>query len=142
MTLLERMDEYRAQYENSFDFPVREEFHLNPTWTNLPEVTPEEESPMPHYKAPATIPRYTEREGRTHLGHSRKIIVQQSRLVCLEWGHCGMALAFPIGVDILISGKALVYNHYDRHLLPLPRRHPLLWWLGLADYVAPPAAVT
>ncbi|MCB0142033.1 MAG: hypothetical protein KDE50_19170, partial [Caldilineaceae bacterium] len=40
VTLLERLQEYRAQYENSFDFPVREEFHLNPNWTNLPEVTP------------------------------------------------------------------------------------------------------
>ncbi|MEZ4656634.1 MAG: tubulin-like doman-containing protein [Caldilineaceae bacterium] len=42
VTLLERLQEYRAQYENSFDFPVREEFHLNPNWTNLPEVTPED----------------------------------------------------------------------------------------------------
>ncbi len=41
VTLLERLDEFRAQYENSLDFPVREEFHLNPAWVNLPEITPE-----------------------------------------------------------------------------------------------------
>jgi hypothetical protein len=35
------LDEFRAQYENRLDFPVREEFHLNPTWANLPEITPE-----------------------------------------------------------------------------------------------------
>ncbi len=40
VTLLERLDEFRAQYENSLDFPNREEFHLNPTWVNLPEITP------------------------------------------------------------------------------------------------------
>ena len=41
VTLLERLDEFRAQYENSLDFPIREEFHLNPDWVNLPEITPE-----------------------------------------------------------------------------------------------------
>ncbi len=40
VTLLERLDEFRAQYENSLDFPNREEFHLNPTWANLPDITP------------------------------------------------------------------------------------------------------
>ena len=54
VTLLERVDEYRAQYENSLDFPVREEFHLNPTWTNLPEVTADE---RPAERVPAVIPR-------------------------------------------------------------------------------------
>jgi hypothetical protein len=41
VTLLERLDEFRAQYENQYDFPVTEEFHLNPHWVNLPEITPE-----------------------------------------------------------------------------------------------------
>ncbi|MBX2996950.1 MAG: hypothetical protein KF893_00460 [Caldilineaceae bacterium] len=41
VTLLERLDEFRAQYENMQDFPVTEEFHLNPHWVNLPEITPE-----------------------------------------------------------------------------------------------------
>jgi hypothetical protein len=41
VTLLERLDEFRAQYENMQDFPVTEEFHLNPAWVNLPEITPE-----------------------------------------------------------------------------------------------------
>ncbi len=54
VTLLERMDEYRAQYENNLDFPVREEFHLNPTWAYLPEITADaEERPV----NPAVIPR-------------------------------------------------------------------------------------
>ncbi len=44
--LLERMDEYRAQYENTLDFPIRQEFHLNPDWVNLPDITLEEE-PLP-----------------------------------------------------------------------------------------------
>ncbi len=39
VTLLERLDEFRAQYENSLDFPVREEFHLNPQWAVLPDIT-------------------------------------------------------------------------------------------------------
>ncbi|CAN5628283.1 hypothetical protein BH10CHL1_BH10CHL1_02580 [soil metagenome] len=54
VTLLERIEEYRAQYENSFDFPVREEFHLNPDWVNLPEVTPEQDE---RFSRPAVIPR-------------------------------------------------------------------------------------
>jgi hypothetical protein len=41
VTLLDRLDEFRAQYENVHDFPVGEEFHLNPAWVNLPEITPE-----------------------------------------------------------------------------------------------------
>jgi len=44
--LLERMDEYRAQYENTLDFPIREEFHLNPAWVDLPDITLDEE-PLP-----------------------------------------------------------------------------------------------
>lgn len=40
VTLLERLDEFRAQYENSLDFPIREEFHLNPKWVSFPEITP------------------------------------------------------------------------------------------------------
>ncbi len=39
VTLLERMDEYRAQYENRFDFSVKQEFHLDPAWADLPEIT-------------------------------------------------------------------------------------------------------
>lgn len=42
VTLIERLDEFRAQYENAQDFPVQEEFHLNPTWVNLPEITEED----------------------------------------------------------------------------------------------------
>lgn len=61
VTLLERVHEYRSQYENSLDFPIREEFHLNPNWMNLPDVTPEDQPlPEPYAardSAPATIPR-------------------------------------------------------------------------------------
>ncbi len=39
VTLLERLDDFRAQYENSLDFPIREEFHLNPQWAAFPEIT-------------------------------------------------------------------------------------------------------
>ena len=42
VTLLERLDEFRAQYENELDFPNRDEFHLNPAWVHLPDVTLEE----------------------------------------------------------------------------------------------------
>jgi hypothetical protein len=51
---LERIEEYRAQYENRFDFNVRDEFHLNPEWKDLPEITPENED---RTRRPATIPR-------------------------------------------------------------------------------------
>ncbi|HRW05025.1 MAG TPA: tubulin-like doman-containing protein [Caldilineaceae bacterium] len=61
VTLLERIEEYRAQYENRFDFNVREEFHLNPDWANLPEITPEDE---PSMRRPATIPRVEPSERR------------------------------------------------------------------------------
>jgi hypothetical protein len=54
VTLLDRIEEFRAQYQNSFDFPVREEFHLNPDWVNLPDITP---VPEPPRLRPATIPR-------------------------------------------------------------------------------------
>jgi len=54
VTLLERLHEYRAQYENSLDFPITEEFHLNPRWSKLPEVTPEGSPPLSTYSAPAT----------------------------------------------------------------------------------------
>ena len=54
VTLLERIEEYRAQYENRFDFNVRDEFHLNPEWKDLPEITPENED---RTRRPATIPR-------------------------------------------------------------------------------------
>lgn len=54
VTLLERIEEYRAQYENSFDFPIREEFHLNPDWAGLPDVTPENDE---QFLRPAVIPR-------------------------------------------------------------------------------------
>jgi hypothetical protein len=39
VALLQRVEEFRAQYENSLDFPNRDEFHLNPQWSNLPEIT-------------------------------------------------------------------------------------------------------
>lgn len=39
VTLLERLDEFRAQYHNQLDFPIPEEFHLNPQWADLPEIT-------------------------------------------------------------------------------------------------------
>lgn len=39
VTLLDRLDEFQAQYENTQDFPHTEEFHLNPEWVNLPEIT-------------------------------------------------------------------------------------------------------
>lgn len=54
ITLLERLEEFRAQYENNFDFPVREEFHLNPEWVGLPDITPAQERRI---QRPATIPR-------------------------------------------------------------------------------------
>jgi hypothetical protein len=54
ITLLERLEEFRAQYENNFDFPVREEFHLNPEWASLPDITPVQEK---RTLRPATIPR-------------------------------------------------------------------------------------
>jgi hypothetical protein len=54
VTLLDRLEEFRAQYENSLDFPIREEFHLNPDWANLPDITPVQER---RSARPATIPR-------------------------------------------------------------------------------------
>jgi hypothetical protein len=39
VSLLERLEEFRAQYENSLDFPNRDEFHLNPQWSVLPDIT-------------------------------------------------------------------------------------------------------
>lgn len=54
VTLLERIEEYRAQYENRFDFNVRDEFHLNPEWKDLPEITPQNEDRL---RRPATMPR-------------------------------------------------------------------------------------
>jgi len=55
VTLLERMEEYRAQYDNSFDFPVPQEFHLNPKWVNLPDITADSDKPSskPNEQAPA-----------------------------------------------------------------------------------------
>lgn len=41
VTLIDRLDEFRAQYENTRDFPAREEFHLHPAWADLPEITQE-----------------------------------------------------------------------------------------------------
>jgi hypothetical protein len=54
ISLLDRIEEFRAQYENSFDFPVQEEFHLNPEWAHLPDITPAQEN---RTLRPATIPR-------------------------------------------------------------------------------------
>ncbi len=39
VTLIDRLDEFREQYENTRDFPAREEFHLHPAWVDLPEIT-------------------------------------------------------------------------------------------------------
>ena len=39
VTLIDRLDEFRAQYENTREFPAREEFHLHPAWVDLPEIT-------------------------------------------------------------------------------------------------------
>jgi hypothetical protein len=39
VSLLERLEEFRAQYENNLDFPNRDEFHLNPQWSSLPDIT-------------------------------------------------------------------------------------------------------
>jgi hypothetical protein len=39
VSLLERLEEFRAQYENTLDFPNRDEFHLNPQWSSLPDIT-------------------------------------------------------------------------------------------------------
>lgn len=55
VTLLERIEEYRAQYENRYDFNVREEFHLNPEWKDLPEITPESQDRTT--RRPAPVPR-------------------------------------------------------------------------------------
>jgi hypothetical protein len=55
ITLVDRIEEFRAQYENNFDFPVREEFHLNPEWTHLPDITP---ASVSRNVRPATIPRH------------------------------------------------------------------------------------
>lgn len=60
VTLLERLHEYRAQYENSLDFPIPEEFHLNPNWANLPDITPEDSPPNPP-QPPARPPERPER---------------------------------------------------------------------------------
>ncbi len=54
VTLLERLDEYRAQYENNLDFPVRPEFHLNPSWAALPEITYDA---LDRSLRPAVVPR-------------------------------------------------------------------------------------
>jgi hypothetical protein len=57
VTLLQRLDEFRAQYDNSLDFPIREEFHLNPQWAAFPEITPQstdrslESVPLPRLEA-------------------------------------------------------------------------------------------
>jgi len=47
VTLLENLDEFQAQYENTQDFPTTEEFHLNPAWVNLPEITSPKAAPAP-----------------------------------------------------------------------------------------------
>lgn len=66
VTLLERLDEFRAQYENQLDFPVREEFHLNPRWAALPDITLQDGQtsgqPAPD---PAIIPRADEARRRS-----------------------------------------------------------------------------
>jgi hypothetical protein len=67
VSLLERLEEFRAQYENSLDFPIREEFHLNPNWATLPDITLSDPSqpvpvilnPTPTTRAP--LPRSSAR---------------------------------------------------------------------------------
>ena len=39
VSLLERLEEFQAQYANSLDFPNRDEFHLNPQWSSFPDIT-------------------------------------------------------------------------------------------------------
>jgi hypothetical protein len=62
VTLLERLDEFRAQYENGMDFPIKEEFHLNPTWSNLPEITLDADDEP----SPAVMPRREPVRSRTY----------------------------------------------------------------------------
>ena len=57
VTLLENLDEFQAQYENTQDFPNTEEFHLNPAWVNLPEITSPRSTPAPAAR-PATGDTY------------------------------------------------------------------------------------
>jgi hypothetical protein len=63
VTLLERLDEFRAQYENSLDFPIREEFHLDPSWVSLPEITLEDDDipAAQRYSTPAQSEESTPR---------------------------------------------------------------------------------
>jgi hypothetical protein len=60
VTLLERLDEFRAQYQNQLDFPIPQEFHLNPEWANLPEITLAQSPPVDLdavlYPRPETTP--------------------------------------------------------------------------------------
>jgi hypothetical protein len=60
VTLLERLDEFRAQYQNQLDFPIPQEFHLNPQWAHLPEITlaqtPEVDLDAVLYPRPETTP--------------------------------------------------------------------------------------
>ena len=42
VTLLEGLEAYKAQYENRQDFPIPQEFHLNPAWADLPDIAPED----------------------------------------------------------------------------------------------------
>lgn len=57
ITLLERVDDYRAQYDNSFDFPIKAEFHLDPRWAALPEITADVTPQSGTRERPAVVPR-------------------------------------------------------------------------------------
>ena len=56
VTLLERVDEFRAQYDNRLDFPVQQEFHLDPRWTELPDIGLEDEFDLDTDLDAAVIP--------------------------------------------------------------------------------------
>ena len=56
VTLLERVDEFRAQYDNRLDFPVQQEFHLDPRSTELPDIGLEDEFDLDTDLDAAVIP--------------------------------------------------------------------------------------
>jgi hypothetical protein len=56
VSLLERLEDFRAQYENTLDFPNRDEFHLNPQWSALPDITLSAlDEPNPPAASPASL---------------------------------------------------------------------------------------
>ncbi|MCC6457601.1 MAG: hypothetical protein IT328_21775 [Caldilineaceae bacterium] len=56
VSLLERLEDFRAQYENTLDFPNRDEFHLSPQWSALPDITLSAlDEPEPPAASPASL---------------------------------------------------------------------------------------